>query len=165
MSGNRAIRNSDLSYKPCLLVVRSMKTVYQVVWKRRYKKLGISMNHIIRTAIYGDQDKINQKLFLLNYRVHIRNDSFPTKIRKTFVKFFNIHPHCQIWVAKFFLEKLGHQQNVCTVKELWMTETNVVDGYEISWHVYINMLIIYHDGAFGSKINLILNPLTTISSY
>ena len=32
----------------------------------RYKKLRISTNQIIRAAWYGDQDKINYKLFLLN---------------------------------------------------------------------------------------------------
>lgn len=65
--------------------------------------------------------------------------------------------------AEKFLERLGHQQNVCTVKELW-DETDVVDGYEISWYVYINMLFMYLGCAFASKIKLILNPLT-ISSY
>ena len=33
-----------------------------------------------------------------------------------------------------------------------MTETDVVDGYEISWHVYINLLFIYLGWAFKSKI-------------
>ena len=41
-------------------------SVYRVVWKPRYGKLGITTDHNIRTALYGDQDKINYKLFLLN---------------------------------------------------------------------------------------------------
>ena len=43
-----------------------METIYRVVWKPRNKKLKISTNHIIRNALYGDQDKINYKLFLFN---------------------------------------------------------------------------------------------------
>ena len=43
-----------------------METDYRVVWKPRYKKLAINTNHIIRNALYGDQGKINYKLFLLN---------------------------------------------------------------------------------------------------
>ena len=47
-----------------------------------------------------------------------------------------------------------------------MTKMDVVDGYEISWHFYINLLPIrvYIDCAFTSKIELLLNSLT-ISSY
>ena len=39
-----------------------METVYRVVWKLRYKQLEISTNHFIRTALYGDQEKINYEL-------------------------------------------------------------------------------------------------------
>lgn len=30
-------------------------SAYRVIWKPRYKKRRISTNHIIRTALYGDQ--------------------------------------------------------------------------------------------------------------
>ena len=43
--------------------MRSMETVYRVIWKPRYKKLGISTTFIIRTALYEDQEKINYKYF------------------------------------------------------------------------------------------------------
>ena len=33
-----------------------METIYQVVWKPRYKKPRIRTNHIIHTALYRDQD-------------------------------------------------------------------------------------------------------------
>ena len=75
---------------------------------------------------------------------------------------FNIHPHCQIWVPEKFVERLGRQQN--SRKRSEITETDIVNGYEISWHVCINMLFIYRACAFASKIKLVLNPLA-ISSY
>ena len=46
--GNRVIRNSGLTVQTRL--IPSMETAYRVVWKPRYKKLGISTNHIIPTA-------------------------------------------------------------------------------------------------------------------
>ena len=54
------------------------------------------------------------------------------------------------------------QQN--SRKRSEITETDIVNGYEISWHVCINMLFIYRACAFASKIKLVLNPLA-ISSY
>ena len=33
-----------------------------------------------------------------------------------------------------------------------MTETNVVNGYEICWHIYINMLFIYLGCAFAQLL-------------
>ena len=79
MSVNRivrklAIRNSDLSYNSYQLVARSMEILYRVEWKLSNKQLGISINHVIRTALYGGQDRIDYKLCLLNTRVHIRVD-------------------------------------------------------------------------------------------
>ena len=92
--------------------------------------LGISTNHIIRTAFCGDQNKINYKLFLLNSSVHIKtdknetktklNDCFPTKIRNSckIVQFVNIDPYFQTFVAEQFFERLGHQEIIRTAKEL-----------------------------------------------
>ena len=62
------------------------------------------------------------------------------------------------------------QKNFLTNKTyvLWkisvMTETDVADSYEISWHVYINMLFIYLACAFESKLKLILTPRTIFSN-
>ena len=36
-----------------------MEKVYRIVWKPGNKKLEITANQIIRTALYGDQDKKN----------------------------------------------------------------------------------------------------------
>ena len=51
-----------------------METINRIVWRLRNKKYRIKPNHIIRNALYGDQDKINYELFLLNKRVHISLD-------------------------------------------------------------------------------------------
>ena len=53
-------------YKPVKYVARSMETVYRFIWKLRYNKLGINIGHIIDIVLYGDQDKIDYELFLLN---------------------------------------------------------------------------------------------------
>ena len=57
-----------------------METVYRAIWKSRYKKLRISTFRIIRTTLYGDREKINNKLFLLNLRVDIRVDQIEVAV-------------------------------------------------------------------------------------
>ena len=49
-------------------------------------------------------------------------------------------------------------------RSLRCAEIDVVDGDETSWHVYINMWVIYLGFAFALKIKLVWDPLT-ISSY
>ena len=63
-------------------------------------------------------------------------------------------------LQKNFYKGLVFNKTYVRWKGLEMTETNIVDGYEISCHVYINMLTMYLNCAFALKIKLILNPLT-----
>ena len=61
-----------------------METVYRAVWKPRNKNFGISTNHIICKALYGDQDNIKYKLFELKCSYDYRY-----QIRETFAKLSN----------------------------------------------------------------------------
>ena len=89
-----------------------MEIVCSIVWKPRYKKLGISTNYITRSALYGDQDKINYELIFFFFELKTKlKDCLPIKIRKTFAKLCNLSTLIHNVRYEF-------QNNLWTVKEL-----------------------------------------------